>query len=78
MTAAEPYQLASHDNMAQKLSVIGIVVFRKIGNLLQLPYIMKKSCCKQKVSFQKGILLYVEIAEPHHPQGVFQQSSTKL
>ena len=76
MTAAESYQFTAHYDMAQQLSVVGIVVLRKIGNLLEFSHIMEKGSGKEKILFQEGTALHRNRrAAP--PQGMLQQTSHK-
>ena len=58
--------LRSYHNMAQKLAVIRIIVFRKRTQFPGLSNIMEHRSCDQKILIQDRISPAVILAEFHH------------
>ena len=59
--------LCPHNNMSQQLSVIGIVIYRKCGNLFYLSDIMTHSRCQKQISLQNGVCGAIVITKFGHP-----------
>ena len=58
--------LRSNHNMAQQLSVIGIIIHRKCRNFFRLSDIMKDCCGQKQVAVQCRVGFRIKIAEFGH------------
>ena len=76
-SAGRSDQLASHHDMPEQLSVIGVVIGRKIRDFLQLSHIMKCGCRDEKVMVQVRIRRAEKLAHLHHTQRMLTQASDK-
>ena len=71
------HHFRAHDDVAQELSVVGVVVFREAGELLRFSDVMAERRGDQQIPFQDGIGPAEIFAQLRYAQGVLQKAAHK-